>query len=316
MLINKLTDKFADKPIFHLKTNQASQLISFIQSKKPVKISGLIDHWPALKWTFQSLSDLHGQRTVKALLDLPNNNGGILFKDQSSYEQMMAFSDFITRALQPHQAPCYLGYLRATDLLSGYENNYDFSSLTPLSSYPTDTRLWIGSMNTCSGLHSDLKDNIFSQLVGTKKVFLVPFNQSHLVYPFIDNIVNSQVNPEKMDTKKFPKFMNAHLYSTTVEPGEILFIPRGWWHYLHAETPSISINHWFGQPISSATYLMLLTRLGPRYIWQTIKDMVRYSILKKTYKKEFFFTPASTGERLFNLIRYGDFSKENNPIDT
>lgn len=226
----------------------------------------------------------------------------------------MTFKEFVDKILNNNGSPCYLGYSRATDFLQEQVKSYDFAPLTIETKHPTDTRLWIGSSGTCSGLHTDLKDNIFAQIVGTKKVFLVPMNQTHLSYPFIDNLVNSQVDPENYSIEKFPKFARADVYETTVGPGDVLFIPRGWWHYLRSEQPSISINHWFGPPVSAATYLGLLARLGSSYLKRTLVDMVQYGILGKTYHKEFFFSPQSTGERLWNLIRHGNFSKENDPV--
>lgn len=306
---------FTTKPVAKIASNNPKDLTPYILNRSPIQIHGLIDQWPARSWTFESLQENLGDRLVKVLLDLPKQ-GGVLKGGQEAYEKKMSFSDFVEKILKnQNDSPCYMGYSKATDFLKDYVNSYDFSPLTIPTKYATDTRLWIGSAGTCSGLHTDLKDNIFAQIVGKKRVFLVPFKQTHLVHPFIDNIVNSQVDPEHYDFKKFPKFVKADIYSTVVGPGDVLFIPRGWWHYLRSEDPSISINHWFGAPVSSLTYLALLIRLGPSYIGQTLVDMVRYGLLGKQYKKDFFFTPQSTGERLLNLIRYGNFSKENDPVN-
>lgn len=304
---------FTSQPVPTMQASSPEELKKSILLRKPILVKGAIDQWPALKWSFASLSQSLGDQIVKVLLDLPKY-GGVLPQGQEAYERKMPFKDFVERILQNKGSPCYMGYSRATDFLKEYVNSYDFSPLTIPSTHPTDTRLWIGSAGTCSGLHTDLKDNIFAQIVGKKKVFLIARNETHLCYPFIDNLVNSQVDPENYDPQKFPKFMRANVLETTVGPGDVLFIPKGCWHYLRSENPSISINHWFGPPVSAAIYLALLARLGPSYVSRTFVDMFKYGILGKTYKKEFFFSPASTGERLWNLIRHGNFSKENDPV--
>jgi len=301
-------------PVPRAEITNPQEFISSIESRMPLQVHGLINDWDALGWRFDALTEKYGERKVKVLLDMAKFSG-ILEGGQENYEKIMSFADFVKKILSNPDSPCYMAYSKATDFLTEEMDAYNFSNITPHLSYPVDTRLWIGSANTCSGLHTDLKDNIFAQVIGQKKVFLVPANQTHLVYPFIDNIVNSQVNPEQYEPDKFPKFASATVYSTVVKPGDILSIPRGWWHYLRSESPSISINHWFGKPVSAYTYLSLLIKLGSPYLKRTFADMYRYGILKKEYKKEFFFTPASTGERLFNLIRYGDFSKENDPAN-
>jgi lysine-specific demethylase 8 len=60
--------------------------------------------------------------------------------------------------------------------------------------------------------------------------------------------------------------------------------------------------------------MLLLLRLGPRYMERTLLDMIRYSVLGHSYRKDFFFTPPSTGERLYNLMRHGNFSRNNDPV--
>src|SRR5262249_28759550 len=194
-----------------------------------------------------------------------------------------------------------------SDLISGCDHAFDLEGFFFVSSRRRHTRLWIGSAGTCSGLHSDLKDNLFAQVYGTKRVLLMPFRETHLVYPFLDNIVNSRVDPDELDAARFPKFASATLLVTRVGPGEVLYIPRGWWHYIKSESPSISINHWFGKPVPAYVFLAILLRLGPEYVGRTLLDMVRYGILGRKYRRDFFFTPVSTGERLFNLLRHGNF---------
>jgi lysine-specific demethylase 8 len=288
-------------------------MLDAIAARRPILVRGLTTGWDAAGWTFDSLRDRAGDQTVKVLVDLPDT-GGVLAGGQESYKRDMPFTEFLDMAARPDlEAPCYLGYVRPAELIPGYEHAFDFGPMTPRSEHPTDTRLWIGSARTCSGLHSDLKDNVFAQIQGRKRVILVPFGQIQHVYPFVHNIVNSMVDPEHLDVTRFPRFLKADVATCVVEPNDVLYIPRGWWHYLRSESPSISINHWFGPQIPSRLFLALLCRLGPRYVGRTLIDLVRYSLLGRRYHKDFFFTPPSTGERLFDLIRHGDFSRDNDP---
>jgi lysine-specific demethylase 8 len=288
-------------------------LLASIARRKPIKVRGLTARWAASAWTFESLRNVANDVAVKVLVDLPAA-GGALPGGQDSYERPMRFADFLDLSQAPNRSrPCYLGYARPEGIIPGYQSAFDFEPLTPPSPHSRDTRLWIGSAGTCSGLHSDLKDNLFAQMHGRKIVYLVPFTHSRLVYPFVDNIVNSRIDPEQWDERRFPLFRYADVYQTTVDAGDLLFIPRGWWHYLRSESPSISINHWFGEAIPQWQFLTLLLKLGPPYLSRTLADLVRYSLFGKTYKKDFFFTPPSTGERLYNLVRWGNFSRSNDP---
>lgn len=305
--------KITDLEVLH--TLDKTVLTKFIELGTPVVINGLADTWPGAKWDFDELRSRIGRKEVKALTNLPAT-GGELDGGHERYEKIMCFESFVDLAHDEYARPCYLGYVRSNEFFEDMDSSFLFHGITNKYTGGSDTRLWIGSKDTCSGLHSDLKDNIFLQVCGTKTVYLVPFEDTPYVYPYIDNIVNSQIDCENFSPSEFPKFMKARVCRVTVSPGDMMFIPKGWWHYLKSCTPSISVNHWFGQPIPGGDYCKMLVRLGPKYVVRTFRDMFVYSVLGRKYKKEFFFTPQSTGERLFNYLIRGDFSKENNPVNS
>ncbi|MEN5033773.1 cupin-like domain-containing protein [Pseudomonas sp. TWI929] len=302
-----------DLEIMH--ASDESILTKSIESAAPIVVRGLAESWMGSKWNFDTLRERIGNKEVKALVDLPAT-GGELDGGHERYEQLMSFEKFVDLAHDDHAKPCYLGYVRSREFIDDIERHFLFSKITEQYPGGSDTRLWIGSKGTCSGLHSDLKDNIFLQVNGSKVVYLVPFEDTPYVYPYVDNIVNSRIDCESFDMADFPKFMRATVYKVTMAAGDMLFIPRGWWHYVKSTTPSISVNHWFGEPVDGREYCKMLVRLGPRYIVRTFRDMFVYSIFGKKYRKEFFFTPQSTGERLFNYFVTGDFSNENNPVNS
>ena len=45
--------------------------------------------------------------------------------------------------------------------------------------------------------------------------------------------------------QKYPLFSNAVYYETVLEPGECLFIPRLWWHYVRSLSVSFSVSFWW-----------------------------------------------------------------------
>lgn len=296
-----------------IKTSDKFILKHFIELSSPAIIKGFAKHWPGSKWNFESLKKIIGDKPIKALVDLPTT-GGHLDGGYEFYERRMRFDDFVHLAHDEQARPCYLGYVRSDAFFDEIYKHFPFTDIS--DGYPggSDTRLWIGSRGTCSGLHSDLKDNLFLQVHGYKTVYLIPFEDTPHVYPYLDNIVNSRIDCENFHPEGFPKFKKARVYKYQLCPGDIMFIPKGWWHYLKSKTPSISVNHWFGQPIPGSEYCKMLVRLGPKYLARTARDMIAYSLLKRKYKRDFFFTPQSTGERMFNYLLSGDFSKENNPV--
>lgn len=278
----------------------------------PMVFPGLANQWPArTAWTPENLNSVHGQKPVTALMDLPAS-GVLLPQEQENYERTLPFSGFIASMMTATAlAPCYLAYTRADELFPA--TDYDFSDLTSKSGHTADTRVWIGSAGTRSGLHSDLKDNLFCQIWGEKLVVLVPWKYSSAVYPFPDNIVNSQIDLADLDLDSFPRLREAVLYAGIMRPGDILFMPRGTWHDMSSLVPSVSLNHWFGPPVEVKSYAALLMRFGPKYWAATAKDFMIHGVLRRPERTAFLFSPPSTGKRLYDLVRWGNFSRGNDP---
>ncbi|WET76262.1 cupin-like domain-containing protein [Amycolatopsis sp. QT-25] len=304
------------RPVPRLGRPSAGEIEELItRRRRPAILTGMIEDWPArTDWTPQKLIERHGGKTVTALMDLPAD--GVLMPDrQSAYERTLTFASFVETMLTTTTAkPCYLAYTRVADILPSAD--YDFATLLGRADDDTgDTRAWIGSAGTRSMFHSDLKDNLFCQIWGRKHVVLLPWEHSMAAYPFPDNLVNSQVDLAEVDLGRFPRLREAPLLAATMNPGDVLFMPRGCWHDIRSRSPSISINHWFGEPMGFADYAGLLTRLGPRYWSATLRDFFRYGVLGRPQRADFFFTPAPTGKRLYDLVRHGNFSKDNDPAD-
>jgi hypothetical protein len=281
----------------------------------PMLFPGLAKQWRALAaWKPDELRRLHGDVEVTAMIGLPS--GGVLLpQDQQTYEQTMSLALFVDAMLAATaSSPCYLAYKRAGDLFDPAD--YDFDALLGTGKSGTDTRVWIGSTGTRSMLHSDLKDNLFCQIWGEKTITLLPWRDSKAAYPFTDNLVNSQIDLARPDLGKFPRMGEATFYNATVGPGDVLYIPRGCWHDIRSCTASVSVNHWFGKSKSGGEYLRLLGALGPRHWRDTARDFMVHGLLKRREESRFFFSPPSTGKRLYDAVRWGGFSRENDPSDS
>uniref|UniRef100_A0A2I2Z392 JmjC domain-containing protein 5 n=1 Tax=Gorilla gorilla gorilla TaxID=9595 RepID=A0A2I2Z392_GORGO len=55
----------------------------------------------------------------------------------------------------------------------------------------------------------------------------------------------TKVDVENPDLEKFPKFAKAPFLSCILSPGEILFIPVKYWHYVRALDLSFSVSFWW-----------------------------------------------------------------------
>lgn len=47
------------------------------------------------------------------------------------------------------------------------------------------------------------------------------------------------------DLEKFPQFAGLEHWDCTLEPGDMLFIPSKWWHFVKSLSVSFSVSFWW-----------------------------------------------------------------------
>lgn len=87
----------------------------------------------------------------------------------------------------------------------------------------------------------DMSHVFISQFQGAKRVWLFPNDQSDLMYKLPYNF-HSIANLKTSSQEKYPglKFLDG--YEAVIEPGDTLYMPAGWWHYIQYETEGYSIS--------------------------------------------------------------------------
>lgn len=166
--------------------------------------------------------------------------------------------DYIGTAFAPDRAMLdttmreYLDLAQATEGLPPYLGNLELRELNSLCHWPTyfekmgPPRFWIGPAGTVTPLHSDFDDNIFAQVWGTKRIFLAPPHHDEFLYTREANPVlfGSPVDPETPDFDRYPLARQATMIEVIVQPGDMLYVPAGWYHQVRALTFSLSSNRW------------------------------------------------------------------------
>jgi hypoxia-inducible factor 1-alpha inhibitor (HIF hydroxylase) len=110
--------------------------------------------------------------------------------------------------------------------------------------------LLVGMHDVTTPVHYDGMENLFAMISGHKRCILFNPSQYRSLYPFPAHHPHdrqSQVDFDNPNFDMFPRFREAHGYETILEPGEVLYIPSHWWHYIESEENSmtISLNFWF-----------------------------------------------------------------------
>jgi hypothetical protein len=100
--------------------------------------------------------------------------------------------------------------------------------------------LFFGPKGTVTPLHHDGVNVLFGQIRGRKVFKLIPPCDMDKVY--MERVCFSGADFGKPDYAKFPLIRGASIIEVIVEPGDFLFIPVGWWHWVKALDPSISLS--------------------------------------------------------------------------
>lgn len=124
--------------------------------------------------------------------------------------------------------------------------------------------LWIGPRGVITGMHQEWEAlNFLHQVYGTKELLLYPSSQVHLLYPstkYSQGALNSPVKPfdplpAEGEEDPFPLFRQAVALRIVLEPGEMLWIPAGWWHTVRSLSLSISVTGRVVSPCQEFTYI-------------------------------------------------------------
>ena len=121
--------------------------------------------------------------------------------------------------------------------------------------------LLIGPAGSQANLHQDFLHShaYLAQIRGRKRCTLFSPNDSDALY-------EGQINLDQPDLAKFPLFRDATAFECTLEPGEMLFIPCGWWHHVVAIEKSITVNYNFFNRVNFRAYLTALLQQLPSII--------------------------------------------------
>jgi hypothetical protein len=125
-------------------------------------------------------------------------------------------------------------------------------------------KFWIGTPHVRTpmhqdGSHTDLTGrepnkyhNVNFQITGRKHVVMASPSQSQFLYPAPSALTVSDTSPhilfdlfQPIDFEKFPLFAEAELFEVVLQPGELLYLPRSWWHTFYALDNTINYSALF-----------------------------------------------------------------------
>ncbi|XP_014292816.1 hypoxia-inducible factor 1-alpha inhibitor [Halyomorpha halys] len=255
-------------PKFSFDDPRVEQLIS---ENKPVIITGSNLVYSASKWNLEYL-EKHMENSTCTVITSPNHNFKY-FDEKAITPAMknkfvpptkkvsMKISDFSKKLKNWTNGEDRL-YLQQTlnntvgpgivqdfirfrwDWITAIQKKMSWGPLT-------SNLLLIGMEGNVTPCHYDEQQNFFAQVKGWKRIILFSPEHYECLYPhtvFHPHDRQSQVDFEKPDLKRFPRFEEVQGEEAIVGPGEVLYIPVYWWHHVESILNggyTVSINFWY-----------------------------------------------------------------------
>lgn len=249
----------------------------------PIIVEGAVEHWPARKnWTSPSYwmkRTLGGRRMVQVEIGSQytddswsqrilsfENFLSIYMMGKSTEIGYLAQYDLFSQipALRSDvQVPdyCYCSPPRSMSKEADQRDVLARDIDDPLMN------LWLGPAGTKTPLHTDPYSNILVQVMGYKYFRLYAAAETPKLYTLgvhengvdmsntssIDvSLARSHHSVEPTDlakgdeqNDKYPLFAKADFVEGILGPGDCLYIPQGWWHYVEGLTLGASVSFWW-----------------------------------------------------------------------
>jgi hypothetical protein len=219
-------------------------LREYYYRNRPVILTDAMNGWAAMqRWTPEYLKGRCGDQTVQ-IQNRRESNPRYEIENQT-HESTIRFADYVDKVFGGGSTNDF--YMTANnaganrDILPALREDFD---LLPeyLDREAASERFffWFGPAGTVTPVHHDLTNNFMAQVVGRKQIKLL----SPLNHPNVYNHLHcySEVDLDNIDLERHPQFRHVKIHDITLHPGELFFLPVGWWHHVRGLDVSITLT--------------------------------------------------------------------------
>ena len=193
-----------------------------IRKSKPVILTDLLKNWKPRLWDFAFLRERFGD----VVLNSKNNQN--IFLDECI--QMILDGTYLGTG----------GMILPEEMRGDIGLSVDSKGL--LLGTPS---VFLGAAGAITPLHRDAGNGLNAHIIGRKLWTLFSADQSEMLYPRrSDSVLGFQeceVNLAIPNYERYPLLQAARPLTVTIEPGEVLLIPSGWYHEVKLLDASLSI---------------------------------------------------------------------------
>lgn len=213
----------------------------YLKLQKPVVIKGLADKVPAgKKWSIGYFKSTMGEVEIDVFDNANKRAAGSAF---TKPDLKMKFADFldVISGDKPSSLRMFLFNLFKYNPALRTEFPCPAFFRNPLSRIGY---MFFGGKNTTVRIHQDIDMShvLHTHFGGRKRVVLIAPEYSTMLYRLPLNTY-SLVNLDKPDYKTYPALQFVKGSQVILEPGDSIFMPAGYWHYMTYLEGSFSTSY-------------------------------------------------------------------------
>ncbi|ONH87824.1 cupin [Thalassospira sp. MCCC 1A02803] len=210
----------------------------YLKPKRPVIMRSFAANWPALeKWSYDYLKQGCGDVEVPLYSEAFANSDN----DYLDSTQSMPFGEYLD-LIQAGPTPLRMFLFNVFKHMPQLREDFSYPDLgvTFLKNHPF---LFVGGQDAYVDIHYDLDHShvFLTQMTGTKRVILYGSENGRHLYQH-PLTVSCNIDFRNPDLERYPKLKDIHGYECILEPGDTIFIPSRWWHFIEYSTAGISLT--------------------------------------------------------------------------
>jgi HSPB1-associated protein 1 len=217
-----------------------------LNSSEPILFRRKLD-WKLLTWSLEDWDTILQDKELNFRCGINSHTKEPQW-ERTTNNKKATFKDFLSFIKTENKNWMYFDYKYLKEWFTDIEElkkhiDWEMLGFPELSS--EDCTIWIGSRGAHTPCHIDTYGcNLVAQIYGRKQWILSPpeTNLQPTRIPYEESSIYSKLNFFSPNLEDFKGVKSCR--KIILEPGDVLFVPHKWWHYVENLDTAVSINTW------------------------------------------------------------------------
>jgi ribosomal protein L16 Arg81 hydroxylase len=248
----------------------------YFDKNQPVVLEGIAEDWKE-RWTPELLKERFGDQPI-----LCETKDFYVHDKKQMKMPLRSVIDSMLSSSQEYRVRTASFLTQVDELQAEFKQHKQFESFLPEGQIRRS--FWLAPSGNSTALHHDANyENLNVQVYGRKRfIIMPPGNYKHLYSHFFSE---SPIDPREPDLSRFPRFAGIEACETTLNPGDILYLPQFWWHFVMAVELAININTWVRAEGPTVRSIVSKFPLVPRAVYWSKQNAAFDTFTERNIKR-------------------------------